>query len=430
MINHAMQMQLTGWGLTSTATSHVYRPERQSQLLEIIQRQHPTGIIPYAAGCSYGDQALNDQGECLMTQSLNRIISFNPDSGECVCEAGVTFKDLIDTFLPQHWLPPVIPGTMHATIGGAVANDVHGKNHQAGSFSHHVRWLSLINQQGHWQQLTPNDPLFKATVAGMGLTGLMTHVCFTLIPTHNSVAVNHHFTHDLDQMLQCLTDSKHDFAVGWLDGLQYGLGRGVFSSGELADQHLSLSQTQYRMPGLLPFSVINRYSQQLINQCYLSTLPKKTKIQSIPEFLNPLDKIEHWNYAYGKRGFFQIQVVFPSQQAREGIVALLSALQSQQFAASLIVIKQLGQKGLGLLSFTEPGITMALDFPYHEKFVATWPSLEALMIKHHGKVYLAKDNLLSREGFNSMYANVNQFQALIKGSGFQSNMSRRLGLED
>ena len=233
-------MSLTGWGRTSRAQVAACRPERASAALRTLEAKYEHGILAYGKGRSYGDAPLNDGGNILLTERLNRMVSFDPSDGTLVCEAGVTFDDLLTAFLPRGFLPPTSPGTAFATIGGAVANDIHGKNHdRVGSFGDHVLWLDLILPSGELVRVSPTErpDLFAATIGGVGLTGVILAVCFRLKPVPSgSVVVREERMPDLDSFIAGLGAAREsaNYSVGWIDGLARGaeMGRGILETAE------------------------------------------------------------------------------------------------------------------------------------------------------------------------------------------------------
>ena len=237
------EIELTGWGQAARSRANACRPERTPELAQAVaSATAPTGIIARGAGRSYGDAAMNGGGLAAIVTRLDRILAFDPETGDVVCEPGVTFRDLVDTFVPRGFMPPTSPGTSFATVGGALANDVHGKNHDRhGSFGNHVHWFDLLLADGGWRRVTPEeDPeLFAATIGGVGLTGVVTAVAFRLLPgALPTVSVTERRIADLDGFLAAFEEARETatFSVGWIDALATGrgFGRGIFETAELA----------------------------------------------------------------------------------------------------------------------------------------------------------------------------------------------------
>ena len=403
-------------------------------------------ILPYGGGRSYGDVALNGAGRALLTGGLNRILEFDAATGAVVCEAGVTFRDLMEAYLPRRYLVPVSPGTAFATIGGAVANDVHGKNHEvAGSFGDHVVWLDLALPSGEVRRVCPRtDPeLLAATIGGIGLTGLILRVCFRLqaVPSA-SVAVEERRIADLDGFMAAFAECRatSTFSVGWIDAMARGrqMGRGILETAELApaDAAPVRSPRQRKVPFDLPSGVLNPLSIRLFNELYYRRVSAAGRRRTVPiqKFLYPLDALGHWNRIYGRRGFYQFQCVIPDRTAPAGITALLETIARARRGSFLAVLKTLGQGGRGHLSFPERGYTLALDFPRAGPVPALLGELERIALKHDGRVYLAKDALLSAEGFRAMYPRLGEFRDVLArvdpDRRLASDMARRLCIRD
>lgn len=435
---------MSGWGHSSSASARACRPERLSEVSTLLNEVGPNGIIPFAAGRSYGDAALNEGGQVLLTERLNRLITFDEHTGELVCEPGVTFDDLIRTFLRRGYLPPVTPGTAYATIGGAVANDVHGKNHErAGSFGDHVSWIDLMTPDNEMRRVAPrsNLELFEATIGGIGLTGIITQVCFRMQRTPSSqVRVWEQRIPDLDAFLDAFRgpSSEATYSVGWIDGLARGasLGRGLLCTAEPAPdaEPVARPKRAKSVPFWLPNGVVNPFSVGLFNSAYYKRIPAcgRSRILPLPEFLYPLDAVLNWNRIYGSRGFYQFQCVIPTAATEVGIPHLVELVSASRAASFLAVIKMLGHEGRGHLSFAMPGCTLALDFPRTQASRELIDNLGRITLDYGGRVYLAKDATLSAESFARMYPKLDRFRAVLEAidpaARFNSNMARRLGI--
>jgi decaprenylphospho-beta-D-ribofuranose 2-oxidase len=434
-------MTLAGWGRTTAGESAVYRVERLSELRRLLAR----GGVPLIArgnGRSYGDQAVNTGGAVALTTRLDRILEFEPESGRVTCEAGVTFNDLIATFLPRGHLVPASPGTGFTTIGGALANDVHGKNHEHdGSFGDHVISFRLLTADGELHDVTdPQDPLFRATLGGGGLTGIVTDVTFRMETAPSSwMRVSERRIADLDAFLAAFESTgEARFSVGWIDLLAGGreLGRGILETADLAadiDRPLPRRRPR-RMPVDLPGFVLNRRAVRLFNAAYLRRVPAagRERLRPVPDFLYPLDAIRDWNRMYGKHGFRQFQCVLPRAEAATGLPLLIAAISGFPSASFLAVIKAMGQSGKGYLSFPMPGITLAFDVPDRPGCAELFGELERITLDHGGRVYLAKDSCLSPDSLAKMYPELPAFRSVLEDidpqGRFASDMARRLGL--
>lgn len=438
-------MDLAGWGRSSVAHTRVCRPERAREIDAAIADAGADTLIARGAGRSYGDAALNDGGRTLLTQRLDRLLSFDAETGALVAEPGVPFRDLVDLFAPRGFMPPTSPGTAFATVGGAVAADVHGKNHDRhGSFGDHVLWIDLQTADGQVRRISPdNDPeLFAATIGGMGLTGIIRAVCFRMLGQATPlVRVRERRIRDLDDFLAAFAQVRDTatFSVGWIDALARGarLGRGILETAEFAPAGAApLPQEKARgVPVDLPAFALNPLSVRAFNALYYRRVPESGRERIVPfrKFLYPLDAIHDWNRIYGKSGFYQFQCVIPEANARGALATLLSDIGRAGSASFLAVLKTLGREGRGHLSFPMRGYTLALDFPRRAATEELIRRLEAITLSNGGRVYLAKDALLSPESLRLMYPKVDQFEAVLARvdpqGRFASDMARRLGLK-
>jgi decaprenylphospho-beta-D-ribofuranose 2-oxidase len=435
-------VELTGWGRTTRAPMLACTPPDAAAAAAALADGAACAIVPHGGGRSYGDAALNSGGHALLTSGLDGIFESDAATGEVICEAGVTFADLIARYLPRGRMVPVSPGTAFATIGGAVATDVHGKNHDhAGSFGDHVIWLDLALPSGEIRRICPRtDPeLFAATIGGIGLTGLILRVCFRLraMPSA-SVDLEERRIADLDGILAALAESRarSTFSVAWIDGLARGrrLGRGIIETAEPAASDAPGRRVAWpkSVPFDLPSCVLNPLSIGLFNELYYRRVPVSGRHRTVPlrKFLYPLDALGHWNRIYGGRGFYQFQCVIPERAASAGITALLEAISRARRGSFLAVLKTLGARGHGHLSFPERGYTLAMDFPRSGPVEALLNELEQITLRHQGRIYLAKDALLSAAGFRAMHPRLGAFRDVLgrvdPHRRLSSDMARRL----
>ncbi len=439
------QMELTGWGRSSAAASRVCRPERQGEIAAALDETGPEGLIAHGAGRAYGDAALNSGGRALLTTRLDRLLSFEPTTGEVVAEPGVTFRDLLNVFVPRGFMPPTSPGTAFATVGGAVAADVHGKNHDRhGSFGDHVQWFDLLTADGQTRRVSAeSDPdLFAATIGGMGLTGIIRAVCFRMLPQATPfVRVREQRIRSLDAFLAAFAQVRDTatFSVGWIDALAKGAsaGRGILETAEFAPADAAAPRREKirAVPVDFPGFVLNPAAIRAFNEIYYRRVPGSGRERIVPfaKFLYPLDAIHHWNRIYGKRGFYQFQCVLPDAAARAGLATLLSEIAQAGNASFLAVLKTLGREGRGYLSFPLRGYTLALDFPRRDGTEELVRRLELIVLSHGGRVYLAKDALLSAASLRTMYPKVSRLEDVLARVDpkalFTSDMARRLELK-
>ena len=390
-------------------------------------------MLAYGNGRSYGDVGLNSGGALLHTRGMDRFIAFDETSGVLTCEAGVLLSEILDVFVPRGWFLPVTPGTRFVTVGGAIANDVHSKNHHgAGTFGCHVRRFELLRSDGSRRicSLSENSDWFAATVGGLGLTGLMTWVEIELKPISGvDIAVENTRFNGLDEFfaINAEAEAKHEYTVAWIDCLATPL-RGIFMAGDhAADGGLSASTKKtLSVPLTPPISLINGFSLRAFNQAYFHRpLPAKQMIHYAP-FFYPLDGILHWNRIYGRQGFFQYQFVMP-MAARTALDDIMRCIATSGQGSFLAVLKTFGAKpSPGLLSFPMPGMTLALDFPNRgAPTLELFERLDAIVSAAGGRLYAAKDARMSSDFFRRSYPRLNEFIPFIDPK-FSSDFARRV----
>ena len=427
----------SSWGRLSAAPHHLEFLASRSQLTRQLTALHlqEDPAICFGAGRSYGDVALNPEKRLLLTRSLDNFIAFNPGTGLLDCESGVLLGDIQQRFAAQGWLLPVSPGTQHVTVGGAIANDVHGKNHhEQGNFGHHVRHLTLIRSDGSRQTLPHTDAgLFRATIGGLGLTGVLVSAQIQLMripgPWLEQQTIAFHGLNDFFS-LSAQSSATWPYTVAWID-CSINTPRGLFiraRSGK--NQTAEVSPLHYRrMPFVPPFSLVNSLSLRLFNQLYFHYHAAKSTPEQVhyQQFLYPLDHIQDWNRLYGPAGFYQYQCVIPPEYAPEAIAELLHAISRSGQGSFLAVLKTFGNRpSLGMLSFPRPGTTLALDFPAQTKTTeALFLRLDAIVRQANGSIYMAKDARMPVDLFHSGYPQWEKFLQ-YRDPGMSSALSRRL----
>ena len=446
-------VRLTGWGRTEPSVARVCEPADPGQLGVLLKEAPGRGVIARGLGRSYNNAAQNDGGQVVVTTRMNRITGFDEGLGIAVCEAGVSLEQLMITGLPAGWFVPVSPGTRQVTVGGAIAADVHGKNHHvAGSFARHVHWLDLLLPDGQERRLTPagDRRLFWATAGGMGLTGIILRAAIQLTKVQTSrVRVDTVRTANIDQALAYLaeTDESYTYSVAWLDCLASGphLGRSVITSGNFAepgdlavrDRRNPLEfrpAARLSAPPVCPPGLINRHTVALANEVWYRKAPKRRvgEIQTIGTFFHPLDGIRNWNTVYGPAGFRQYQFVVPFG-AEPTVRAALERISQARAPSFVTVLKRFGPGDDGFLSFPMAGWTLALDFPARTPGLARLlTALDDDVLAAGGRVYLAKDSRIVAGTLEGMYQRLGEFRDLraeIDPAGVMaSDLSRRLGL--
>lgn len=407
-------------------------PQNTQRLLPVVSRHidlpaFDGTVLPHGAGRSYGDSNLNPGGALLMMRSLDRFIAFDPASGMLCCEAGVTLAEVLDIALPQGWFLPVTPGTRYATVGGSIANDVHGKNHhRMGSFGCHVRAIDLLRSDGSLQQLQPGDMLFSATVGGLGLTGVILTAELQLRrvpgPWLESESIRFESLDDFFSLSHESAD-QFEYTVAWIDCLASGkrLGRGHFLRGDHAsgdpNAPIPMTKARYSMPLVPPFSLVNNLTLRPFNTLYYwrQLVRKKRYLTHYQAYFYPLDGVSNWNRMYGPKGFLQHQCVLPSEIARDAMKELLREISRSGNGSFLAVLKDFGNKpALGMLSFPRAGSTLALDFRNDGRNVLRLLSrLEAIVAEAGGAIYPAKDAHMSGQLFRAGYPRWEEFSRYI-----------------
>lgn len=396
-------------------------------------------LLPHGRARSYGDVALNDGGVLLATRSMDRFIDFDAATGRLRCESGATIDDLLRIAVPHGWFLPVTPGTRWASIGGCVANDVHGKNHhRAGSFGNHVSRLGLLrSDRGLVDCDWASEPaLMRATVGGLGLTGLISTVELQLKPIAGAameVEAERFDTLDGFLGLSRAADRDWEYTVAWIDCLSARGGRlaGVFHRGRHAEAASPAPVAPSDLPAVpfpLPVSAVNAASLRIFNRLYLARAPSKPRLtrQHYQTYFYPLDRIPEWNRLYGRRGFVQHQCVVPPS-AGDAMRAIFAEISKAGEGSMLAVLKVFGDvPSRGLLSFPRPGLTLALDFPI--RGASTFELLErldAIVVEAGGAVYPAKDARMSARTFAAGFPAAAEFER-HRDPRFDSSFWRRV----
>jgi len=398
-------------------------------------------FIAYGNGRSYGDVCLNEGGYLLDTRGLDKFISFDRDAGRLCCEAGVLLSDILDLVVPQGWFLPVTPGTRYITLGGAIANDVHGKNHHvAGSFGQHVRRLALRRSDGELIICGPdvNPEWFGATVGGLGLTGIILWAEIDLIPIESDMmAVRTERFRHLDEFwaLSEVEDDTWPYTVAWVDCMS-ATGRGSIRGAYFSGRHATVRSGRNRSPRRSwrlaidpPFSLIGTTSARLFNAAYfLRAGAAREGLAHYREYFYPLDGVRDWNRVYGPKGFFQYQCVLPFPDARVVLASILQRIAASGEACFLAVLKTFGGSSpVGLLSFPRPGVTLAVDFPNRGRStLRLLEDLDALVSEASGALYPAKDARMPAGMFRQGFPQLDQFVRHVDPMA-SSSFWRRVG---
>ena len=446
-----MEQPLSGWGGMDPAACTVFRPEKRRALQELIRPRETRTTIARGLGRSYGDTAVNAGGGVVNTTRLNRMIAFEPETGVLECEAGVSLAEIIEVFLPRGYFVPVTPGTKFVTVGGAIANDVHGKNHHCdGTFCQFVESFTLLLPSGEVLACskTENEDVFWATAGGIGLTGFIVTARIRLQPVESAfISVDYTQCTDLDHALEAMaaTDGAHKYSVAWVDCLAKGasLGRSVLMQGDHATQKQLPAARKSRpfavkrgLPKTVPFPcpefVLNPASVAAFNKVFYAMHPTAIgKIVNYDSYFYPLDAIHHWNRLYGRKGFAQYQATLPFE-SKQGLVKILERLSDSRRPSFLAVLKTFGEQNPGLLSHPMKGYTLTLDIPNHAGLVPFLHELDRILLEYNGRLYLAKDAVAKPETIAAMYPRLEAFQSIRKrldpDGVLSSTMARRLGI--
>ncbi|MGQ9806559.1 MAG: FAD-binding protein [Chlorobiales bacterium] len=433
-----MTIKLSGWGRFPIIQSTLFHLKASSQLSKRLT--HNFRGIAFGMGRSYGDSALAEH--VIFTQTYNHFLSFDSERGLLRVQAGTTLKEILEVIVPKGWFLPVTPGTQFVTFGGAIASDIHGKNHhKEGSFCDYVNWYRLMLPSGDIVTCSPaeNTELFRATNGGMGLTGIILDGELRLKPIQSAfIDMTTIKARDLDEIL-ALFDEHIDFtySVAWIDTLARGthIGRSVLMLGEhSALGGLSLPEPREKsLPIDFPDFALNSKTVSLFNTLYYNKNFNKQSQQRVPyrPYFYPLDAILHWNKMYGRRGFTQYQFVIP-KSAHAALGKILDEIATAKSASFLAVLKLFGKENENWLSFPKEGYTLALDFPIRSGIFELLNRLDKLVLDAGGRLYLTKDATMNKAMFQVGYPNWQKFVELRKAIGadkvFSSLQSERLGL--
>ncbi len=414
------------WGKYSPDSPKLHDYYWDDELFKLIN--NTASVLAVGNRRSYGDVCLNTQGTTIVTDHYDRFLQFDPEGGIVECCAGLGLDELNVITVAAGWFVPVTPGTKYVTLGGMVANDVHGKNHHnAGTFGNHILELTLLRSKDGFTTCGPaeNPELFAATIGGMGLTGVITRIKLKLKKvTSRQLYVEDIPFSSLDEFNRLTeeSDSQWEYTVSWLNGDSFTSDRvgGVFSRAKHVDKNadhlLRDAGLPLHIPFIAPNALLNRPVMKIFNKLYsFMNRQARDSIKEYNSFFYPLDKIENWNILYGKRGFFQYQFVVPLNGGLAVIKEILTIAKKYRHEPYLSVLKTFGTiKSIGLMSFPQPGYTLAMDFPNRGKITLMMLSdFDRIVLAHHGKLYPAKDARMSADTFRRMYPQAEKFKEYI-----------------
>jgi len=445
--------ELAGWGRTSPSAADVWTPVTPEEAVDALDHAPARGVVARGLGRSYGDAAQNAGGAVIDATAFSGVRAFDEQTGLVTAAAGTSLDDLMRWFVPRGWFVPVSPGTRHVTVGGAVASDIHGKNHhRAGTWCAHVRQLRLATPAEGPVTVAPDRDadLFWATAGGMGLTGVVLDATVQLSPIATSRALVD--TDRTDTLADCMDvlsagDDHYEYTVAWVDllPLRGQVGRSVITRGRFAEvdelpapdrrQPLAFApQSLATVPPVVPPGLLNRWRIQAFNEAWWRKAPRtrRDEIQTISRFFHPLDGVDDWNRLYGPRGFLQWQIVVPFG-AEEVLRAVADAFVAARVPTLIGVLKRFGAANPGPLSFPLPGWTLSLDIPAGiDGLGALLDRLDAQVVEAGGRIYLAKDSRLRPELMPAMYPRLEEWRAVRRRVDpdrvIQSDLARRLGL--
>lgn len=431
------ELKVAGWGQYPKISAHLHEPED----LHHMDWAAWAPLIPRGLGRSYGDSSLSSH--ILSTRYLNHFINFDETRGILTCEGGVSFAEIIRLFLPRGWFLPVTPGTKFITVGGAIASDIHGKNHHTeGCFSEFVLSMKVLLPDGQVLSCSPeqNEEFFRATCGGMGLTGLITEATIQLKKVNSRNIDQKTFkAKNLEHVFELFEKNKSfTYSVAWIDCLdKKNLGRSLLMVGEHANDGdlQAVAPKPKPVPCNAPHWLLSPLTVKAFNTLYYNKVLRAESTQKVSydPFFYPLDQLSHWYRLYGREGFLQYQMVFPLKQSLEGMRESLELIASSRKASFLAVLKLFGPENKNYLSFPSEGYTLALDFQYDSTTLALMNKLDDIVAKYGGRIYLTKDARMSEQLFKSTYPQIEKFtQVRLKYPSLKqisSLQSVRLGLD-
>lgn len=442
-----LQRELFGWGMYPRAQCKVTRPETMAG----VARAAASGGIARGLGRSYGDPALADSGLVLDMTAMDALVGFDPDSGLLTCEAGVSLAQIIDIYAPRGWFPPITPGTKFVTLGGCVANDIHGKAHRsAGCFSNCVEALTVLLADGSTVRASreENAELFWANFGGMGLLGVILTVTIRLRRIDTTFFHQEAITvGSLDELLEAFERTAHlPYSVAWIDSLATGsrLGRGVLTVGDHApvdalprrqqkDPLATTPPSRVSVPFDMPGWALNEATIRVLNFVLDNVQSHGAAIAHYEKFFFPLDFVGEWNRGYGKRGFTQYQFVIPLQDGAARMREILETIVTSGQSPFLNVLKKFGPENPNTaLSFPFEGYTFAIDFPVRDGLAELLRRIDERVLDAGGRIYLGKDAFVHADTFSAMYPKLDQWRAVKAkfdpDEVFRSCLSKRVGL--
>jgi len=432
-------MSLVGWGMYPKIKNTVFKFDKEETLKQIISELDE--LIPYGNGRSYGDSALSSY--IISVRPKDYFIDFNEKSGLLHVQAGAMLSEILESYVPRGWFLKVTPGTKLITVGGAIASDIHGKNHHVeGCFSETIQEFKIMLADGEVVTCSKEETpeLFKATCGGMGLTGVILNAKIYLKKINSQYIEQTTFkTKNLKETFAAFEEYKDKpYSVAWIDCLAKGntIGKSLLMVGDFRDDgKLDYKlKSQITIPFNFPSFVLNNWSVRAFNWLYYEKVKERVskQIVDIDTFFYPLDAIGHWNRIYGKNGFTQYQFILPKETSYQGLEEILTAISKSGKGSFLAVLKLYGKANDNYLSFPIKGYSLALDFKIEKNLFELLDKLDNIVVKHNGRIYLAKDVRVSKETFEKGYPQIETFRKYRKkykmDTKFQSLQSKRIGI--
>ncbi len=428
--------KITSWGNYFKTTSAVIPLYWQSEDIALKGSDY---FLPVGMRRSYGDCCLNNFGKLISTKNLNRFISFDSINGVLCCQSGISFEEILQFSVPRGWFLPVSPGTKFVSVGGAIANDVHGKNHHsAGTFGENVLEFELLRSNGDKIVCSKNDnkELFHATIAGLGLTGLILWAKIQLKPVKSAfMQCKNIFFYNLEEFLKVSKEysDKYEYTVAWMDCASKNnlFGRGIFMcanhSPESSDK--SYSKKMKNLPFSFPNGLLNNFFVSGFNRLYFTLKEKSAHdfVAHYEPYFYPLDAVGSWNKVYGKRGFLQFQCVIPFHENRKSFFEIFEIIKKSDYSSYLTVVKEFSERQpAGLMSFPRKGITICFDIPNkNDGAIEFIKSLNNYVCDNGGALYPAKDASMSSDNFISSFGKADEFSKFVD-SKFSSDFWKRV----
>lgn len=431
-----MMQEITSWGNYFNTKSDVEPLYWQS---DRVLFQEGQSYLPIGLARSYGDCCLNDKGNLISTRGLNRFLSFDDKTGVICCQSGVSLAEILDFLVPRGWFLPVSPGTKFVSVGGAIANDVHGKNHHsAGTFGENILEFELLRSNGDRLVCSKekNSEYFRSTIAGLGLTGLILWAKIQLKPISSAyMQCKNIFFHSLEEFLEVSKhySDKFEYTVAWMDCASKNslFGRGIFMCANHSPENISKTYNKkfINMPVSLPSGLLNNFVVSSFNKLYF-TLKENSKSDFLAHYdpyFYPLDAVGSWNKVYGKKGFFQFQCVVPFDDNFKTFFAVFEKLKKSDCSSYLTVVKEFSErKSAGLMSFPRKGVTICFDIPNKGASTLSFiRSLNDFVCQNGGALYPAKDASMSANNFIKSFVNIDEFSKFIDPK-FSSSLWRRV----